>query len=757
MPRFLPPSFARDQEGHLHIARGDRNVQRWDGIASSPVDSGVPAPSSAITVGTSGNGTIVGRIYAYQRWVDADGRVSNLSPVSTVHEPAALSGSVTGATNASPIVITSNAHGLSNGDTVKIVGVLGNTAANGLWTTANVAANTFELTNSIGNGVYAAGGTWKKGRQTVNYTNVSAPSDSRVVRRQILRNKDGDVKTFYIDVSTTDLSSTSFNSTNTDADLGAAVAVALVGPDGNDLAVSVNSEPPNWKRSIVHHKGRMWLAGQWTYTEGAVILTNGSATITGIQTNWTSAMVGWEFWPAGYTRSYTISSVNTSAQTAVLETTYGGSSDAFSYYAMTPPVFNSQGGGERRTIYFSEAGKPCSFDLGKSLTLPEEKDGGDITGLISYNNLLLVAFDRRLVRLSFSVRPHVDAQPATVLYRGLVTQNAVVQADGSIYLMDRRGIYLFAGNSDQDISAPIRPMFDGTATKWRINWRRAEYFHAAHFPEDATLKFFVVLTGGVYPQHALCYHYRQQRWWIEEYPVPILSSCSGELNGRSVVFLGTTGRRVLLANEGCLDGISAASPLTLRGTVTSAGFESLADSTANFSSSLVGLSVRIVAGTGAGQQRTIYAVSGTTLKVDQPWLVKPDTTSVYQIGGIKWTYRTGWFRWVPSQTEAARGLDVVFEPTAAASRLAANLFSNLSSTADVFKDARTQNGMTTAKDSSDLVIDTTQAEGHARQELASTRSQKTFGREKVRVLLTGVPNTERQKVYEVNVEGAAGR
>lgn len=757
MPRILPPSFARDQEGQLHIARGDRNVQRWDGIASSPVDSGVPAPSSAITVGTSGNGTIVGRIYAYQRWLDADGRVSNLSPVSTVHQPAALSGNVTGATNASPIVITSASHALSNGNVVKIIGVLGNTGANGVWTVANVATNTFELVDSIGNGTYAAGGTWKKGRNQVDYTSVTAPSDARVTKRQILRNKDGDVKTFYIDVETTDLSGTSFSSTNTDADLVAVDAVALVGPDGNDLAVSVNSEPPNWKRSIVHHQGRMWLGGQWSYRDGAVALTNGSTTVTGIQTAWTSAMVGWEFWPAGHTRSYTVSTVNTSAQTMTIESTYGGSTDAFSYYCLTPPVLNSQGGGERRTIYFSEAGRPCSFDLGKSITVPEEKGAGEITGLISYNNVLLVAFERKLMRLSFSVRPHQDARAFTALYRGLVTQNACVEADGNIFLMDYRGIYLFAGNADQDISAPIRPMFDGTSPTWRINWRRSEYFHAAHFPEDATLKWFVVLTGGAYPQHALCYHYRQQRWWIEEYPVPILSSCAGELNGRSVVFLGTVGRQVLLANEGCLDGISPTSPLTLRGTVTSSGLVSMVDSSANFSSSLAGLSVRITAGTGAGQQRIISSVSGTTLKMTAPWLTKPDTTSVYQIGGIKWTYRTPWMRWAASRNEAKRGVGVVFEPTTDASRMSASVYANLSRFPDVFKDNRTQNGMTTTKDSSDLVIDTRQSEGHARQELTSTREGTVYGREKVRVLLTGVPNTERHKVYEVLVEGASGR
>jgi hypothetical protein len=65
---------------------------------------------------------------------------------------------ITGATNASPIVVTSTAHGFANGDVVTISKVGGNTAANGKWTIQNVAANTFELAGSTGNGAYTSGG-----------------------------------------------------------------------------------------------------------------------------------------------------------------------------------------------------------------------------------------------------------------------------------------------------------------------------------------------------------------------------------------------------------------------------------------------------------------------------------------------------------------------------------------------------------------------------------------------------------------------
>lgn len=67
---------------------------------------------------------------------------------------------VTGATNASPIAITTAvAHGLSTGDVVSISGVTGNTAANGLsWTITVTGATTFTLNSSVGNGAYVNGG-----------------------------------------------------------------------------------------------------------------------------------------------------------------------------------------------------------------------------------------------------------------------------------------------------------------------------------------------------------------------------------------------------------------------------------------------------------------------------------------------------------------------------------------------------------------------------------------------------------------------
>jgi hypothetical protein len=71
---------------------------------------------------------------------------------------------ITGATNAEPIVVTSATHGYKDGAIVEIADVEGNTNANGTWVVTNADANTFELYTtagvaSAGNSEFTTGGT----------------------------------------------------------------------------------------------------------------------------------------------------------------------------------------------------------------------------------------------------------------------------------------------------------------------------------------------------------------------------------------------------------------------------------------------------------------------------------------------------------------------------------------------------------------------------------------------------------------------
>ena len=84
----------------------------------------------------------------------ASGVVGAVTDVTV--RPVALA--VSAATNASPIALTTNAHGLTTGARVAVTEVGGNTAANGTWTVTVTSATTFTLNGSAGNGAYSGGG-----------------------------------------------------------------------------------------------------------------------------------------------------------------------------------------------------------------------------------------------------------------------------------------------------------------------------------------------------------------------------------------------------------------------------------------------------------------------------------------------------------------------------------------------------------------------------------------------------------------------
>lgn len=105
---------------------------------------------------------------------------------------------ITGATKASQVVVTSNGHGLSNGERVKIAGVKGMTSINGTFIADQVATNTFKLKNLDGSVLstsssssYTSGGTATcvaHGCASQNFTNLSGnnvelPSSKCVTER----------------------------------------------------------------------------------------------------------------------------------------------------------------------------------------------------------------------------------------------------------------------------------------------------------------------------------------------------------------------------------------------------------------------------------------------------------------------------------------------------------------------------------------------------------------------------------------------
>ncbi len=255
-------AYAKTPLGEILILDGMNPVKRWDGLLPAPVDAGLIAPATACTI-TKGSdpGQVIGYFRAYVRWVDSRGNISHLSPISNTELCEGPSGSVTGATNTSPIrITTSGAHGLASGDIVRVEGTTGNTGCIATWEITVVDADEFDLNFSAGDGAYTGGGTWTAGVDMIEYTDVPVPTDPKVVRKQILRNTDGQFTTFYVDVDTTDLAGTSFSTDNTDEDLGFTTGIPLL-----------TGLPRGARRLVARHAALLNsasrnLAGTWSNT-----------------------------------------------------------------------------------------------------------------------------------------------------------------------------------------------------------------------------------------------------------------------------------------------------------------------------------------------------------------------------------------------------------------------------------------------------------------------------------------------------------
>lgn len=122
--------------------------------------SGLNAQSSAEGPNVNQTNGPPMRAFEYRLFRDGSGNTQYVCIAPSRGKTANAGTSITAATNATPIVITTSvAHGLNSDYEVTIAGVLVNTAANGTFIVTVVDATHFSLNGSVGNGVYTSGGT----------------------------------------------------------------------------------------------------------------------------------------------------------------------------------------------------------------------------------------------------------------------------------------------------------------------------------------------------------------------------------------------------------------------------------------------------------------------------------------------------------------------------------------------------------------------------------------------------------------------
>lgn len=643
------------------------------------------------------------------------------------------------------------------------------------------AANLFNATKKLKRasitGAWTPGeGTYTVGGDTITYTNVPISDDPKVVRRQILRNTNGQTSTYYVDVDTANLTATTFTSTRSDENLLTQEEVPLFDDSLAPLALRYG-EPPSHKAHLAHHLGRMFAAGETPYTIGTVTVNRGDSTVTGNGTAWPASLAGRFLYVKGATRAYEIDEVDAVNQTLTLvdnSTTNQAAVVEVFIHPVPPPLPRGPNDGpwsdadvsagtysirpapgERRLVYFTEAGQPENWPAINAFAIQE--DGDEITGLMTMGSFLYILEKEHIYRFTYQSDPATDGYVFLSANRGCVNNRCWVIVEDTAYMLSEAGIHAFSGGQDsQPISTPIQDLWYPQATT-KIVWDNKAYFHAAWFPSEEVIRWFVCLDNSALPQHAIAYHYRNQHWWTESYSVPISASAVATVDGKRRTLLAGARQRVVVASEGTLDGPNPDDG-TVRGTVTSATSTTLVDSTATFpATGLVGSPLVIVSGTGKGQVRVIDSVDGTELTISAAWTTTPDTTSVYQIGGIPWTFTSGWFRWAESEVDNPRKLAVAFQPVTESASMDMRIYQDHSDTATTFQTAYTSDeaaGVQSEQGSANLVADLTKSNGYVQKRLDYHNELNADGARFVSVELAGVTNEEEQKIYQVNLDGA---
>lgn len=584
------------------------------------------------------------------------------------------------------------------------------------------------------------------------YTNVQVPIEKKVKFRQILRNTAGQAGTYYVDLSTTDLVSSTLKSNNNDNQLLASEPVPFFDDAGIPLSMR-HAVPPNDRPVIAYYKDRVWAAGEVTVARGHVQVTNGSTTVQGVGTHFTKEMRDRFLYITGARKPYSIFDVDEGAQTLTLYDyePYAEGTDLFAVYTIqTPPA-------DRANVYFSEPGLYESWNPFGGLSI--DTQGEAITALVPADAFLYIGQNRRLWRITFKNQPYSDGAVFEALQRGCINQRAWVRTEGAVYCLDQQGIYRFDGGDEaKPVSLPVDDLFDTDHPKgkYRINWQGSKWFHAVHDRVNGVIRWFVCLSGSR-PRHAIAHSLETQAVWLEEYPYPIMASTVWEREQPIPIAAVSLGK-VMAMNSSTLDG-----PVwragTVRGEVTAATHTTLTDAHATYASTgVTGNPVLIVSGKGKGQWRLVASVSGTTLTVKNPWLVVPDNTSVYQLGGFNWQWKSKTFRWQAGDTDVARRLEMIFQPVKAPAEMDVQFYKDHRETPEDWgvswpPTPADSTGVVYVKGEPEATVDLTLEKGFAQIRLSDNRDYHVEKGDFVSFTLTGGSTSQPITFHEMTIEG----
>ncbi|KKN73619.1 hypothetical protein LCGC14_0399350 [marine sediment metagenome] len=418
---------------------------------------------------------------------------------------------------------------------------------------------------------------------------------------------------------------------------------------------------------LMPHDNRMWLFGTRIYSTGTVTMA-ADPTVEGSSTVWTDGMQGMYFQIDGEARIYTIESVTDSDTLELTETFAGTTGAGKSYYIY----------GEDSILYYSyitTTGVVCPESLPQDVVqhwIPVSKDDGFRgTGLKKVGRNAYVSKENALYLLSGD-RPANYRVTRIPLSDGAYHRTMSEDESGNLIYGSRSGVYVSNGNETFSLTKEsIQNIFTGEGNPpWYINKARLEYMHGVYDILNKRYLLWVASSSSSKEDKCLVYDFNKidgqpigWYWWNIE------ATCSAivrDADSKPWVYWGDENGFVYYLNpDATNDAAGMSGAETRRGTATAGASTTLTDSGATFNTTGDGLKackIKILSGTGIGQERIISSNTGTIITVTASWDTNPDNTSVYAIGYIDAYRKTGWIDFGVLLDKFIRRIKMVFKP-----------------------------------------------------------------------------------------------
>jgi len=435
----------------------------------------------------------------------------------------------------------------------------------------------------------------------------------------------------------------------------------LPGMHGHVNTTDIYRRPaPGYDISTVY-RNRLFVAGGPIFSQGNCAVSNESGNtdnvnhfVTGTKfttdtdnaTNWNRCTEGMLFQVDGEAESYPIEryiypsddSETDSLEKIYLAVAYEGTTATDKKYKIFPA------GGK---VQYSEEGQPNYFSAQGYFSL-DGTEGEGVTGILGAGTDLLVMSRNSTYSFGWEVRPY-DIGTAFPLSQtiGCIASRSTVEIRGSCFWLSDQGVVKReSGANVQIISNTLQGMFTDTEDPDYIVrdsvTQLAEDARGTHYaPRQQYLLAVRSKNAKIGCDMILAYNYFFESWDIFRLKSELLNwTWAVDDDGNDVLLFADVYGNLNHWDHGDIDGggVSGVSISQTKGAVASATATSLTAVGEPWSAYDTGYwegaTVRITSGTGAGQERSVSRSDDESLFINEVWVINPDNTSSYELGGI---------------------------------------------------------------------------------------------------------------------------